>query len=199
MKIPREIKGLVNNVQKVDYYNINLRLSKAFTIQKFKFDFFLEIDNLLNTRYLNIGRFYTIDAFYGSATGTNSDPSFGPFWDSYDYYDYMESLHLPGSDAYDNIVGNDKIGDYRKPGVKYQPIEFYNEQFETGDPGVIYYNRNTRQYLEYVNDNWQEVDSGRMNQIMEDKAYIDMPNMTSFHFLNPRRYFIGFRISFSLD
>jgi hypothetical protein len=28
---------------------------------------------------------------------------------------YRASLHLPKSEAYDNIPGNDKLGDYRKP------------------------------------------------------------------------------------
>jgi len=111
----------------------------------------------------------------------------------------MESLHLSESDAYDNIPGDDKIGDYRKEGVAYQPIEFYNERLESGEAGVIYYDRNTDQYLEYVDDSWQGVDKGRMNKILDDKAYIDMPNMTSFHFLNPRAVFFGLRISFDLD
>jgi len=186
---PKQIQGLINNVQKKAFYDITLRANKLFTFKKLKFDLFVEISNLLNTKFLNVGQFI----------GTSGYPDFGPFWDFHDYSAYMESLHLSESDAYDNIPGDDKIGDYRKEGVAYQPIEFYNERLESGEAGVIYYDRNTDQYLEYVDDSWQGVDKGRMNKILDDKAYIDMPNMTSFHFLNPRAVFFGLRISFDLD
>jgi outer membrane receptor protein involved in Fe transport len=183
---PKQIQGLINNVQKVDYYDIILRANKKFTYKKLEFNLFVEVDNLLNSKFLNVGQFI----------GTTGNPQFGPFWDFHDYQAYMESLHLPKSDAYDNIVGKDKIGDYRKEGVDFQPIEFYNEQLAAGDEGVIYYNRNTDKYLEYVGESWQEVSSTRMQKILDEKAYIDMPNMTSFHFLNPRSVFLGLRISF---
>lgn len=187
---PKNIQGLINNVRKVDYYDFTLRLSKIISFKKLKFDLFVEINNLLNTKFLNVGQFI----------GTSGNPNFGSFGSDFeDYRAYMNSLHLPKSDAYDNIVGDDKVGAYRKEGVDYQPIKFYNEQLQTGDPGVIYYDRSSKQYLEYVSDNWQEVESSRMNKILDDKAYIDMPNMTSFNFLNPRSVFFGLRISFDLD
>ena len=188
----------MNNVKKVDFHNFTLRINKNFKFNRMSLDLFVEIDNLLNHKYLDIGRFYSLDAFYGSATGTNSDPQFGPFWDSHDYYAYMESLHLPKSDAYDNIVGDDKIGDYRDSNVEYQPIKFYNEQLVTGDEGVIYYDRNSHQYLEYVDGGFQEVDKKRMDKILKDKAYIDMPNASTYWFLDPRRIFYGIRLSFNI-
>ena len=42
-----------------------------------------------------------------------------------------------------------------------------------------------------LSDSFTETD-----QIFEDKAYIDMPNIGSLTFLNPRTYRIGVRISF---
>ncbi len=186
---PKQIKGLINNVRKVDFYDLTLRANKIFTYKKLKVDLFIEVNNLLNTKFLNVGQFI----------GTQGYPEFGPFWNFDDYQAYMESLHLPKSDDYPNIAGNDKIGDYRKEGVNFQPIEFYNAQAEVIDPDVIYYDRSTGRYLEYVDGAWSDVPSQRMYRILKDKAYIDMPNDFSFNFLNPRTIFYGLRISFDLD
>jgi hypothetical protein len=49
-----------------------------------------------------------------------------------------------------------------------------------------------------VNGNWSEVESSRMQKVLDDKAYIDMPNNSSFDFLNPRQVFFGFNITFKL-
>ena len=186
---PKNIQGLINNVQKKDFYDFTLRANKIFKFNKFKIDLFVEINNLLNSKFLNVGQFI----------GTYGNPQFGCFWDFQDYQAYMNSLHLPESDAYDNITGDDKIGDYRKEGVDYQPVQFYNVQIEEGKPGVIYYNRDSEEYMTYADGAWSVVDQGVMNQILADKAYIDMPNMTSFHFLNPRTVFFGVRLSFDLN
>jgi hypothetical protein len=37
-----------------------------------------------------------------------------------------------------------------------------------------------------------------MDQILKDKAYIDMPNMDFLVFLNPRDIFWGLKVSFDL-
>jgi hypothetical protein len=34
--------------------------------------------------------------------------------------------------------------------------------------------------------------------VIDDKAYIDMPNMDTFTFLNPRRIFFGLRLSLDI-
>ena len=116
--------------------------------------------------------------------------------DSHDEQFYFQSLHLPESNVYDNIPGNDRPGDYRKPGVSYQPIERVGSISDnlTGEQDVIYWERTTGNYMEYVNGQWTEVDNSKIDRILKDKAYIDMPNMTSFNFLNPRRFTIGVRI-----
>ena len=113
---------------------------------------------------------------------------------------YRASLHLPESDVYDNIPGSDKIGDYRKPGVEFQPIE-YQAQIDQTKPGKehpIYYEGSTGKYYEYSNQQWSEVDKARIDKILEDKAYIDMPNQSTFWFLNPRNIYFGIRLSFNI-
>ncbi|MBN1397331.1 MAG: hypothetical protein JXA06_04790, partial [Bacteroidetes bacterium] len=63
---------------------------------------------------------------------------------------------------------------------------------------VIYYDRITKKYMNYLNGAWSEVDKGRMQKILDDKAYIDMPNNSSFDFLNPRQVFFGISLSFKI-
>lgn len=174
---PKNITSIKRNVQRKDWFDMRLRLNKTFSVKKLRFDVFMEVENLLNTKRLDLGGFYDFE----------------------DRDAYFASLHLPKSKAYDNIVGNDRIGEYRKEGVPYQPVEIYNVQFAMGDPGIIYYDRNNDRYLEYVNNAWVKVNQGRMDKILDDKAYIDMPNMTSFWFLNPRQIFFGIRVSFDLS
>ncbi len=107
---------------------------------------------------------------------------------------------MPANDGYNNIIGDDRIGEYRKEGVAYQPIELSGNVYNLPNPNpkVIYYDRPTKKYMNYVDGNWAEVDGGKMQQILDDKAYIDMPNNSSFDFLNPRQVFFGVNISFTL-
>ena len=53
--------------------------------------------------------------------------------------------------------------------------------------------------MQYSNDAWSEVNNGKMDKILKDKAYINMPNQTYFNFLNPRQIFFGIRTSFDLN
>lgn len=142
------IPGIVNNVQWVDYYNVNLRLSKNFNIGSADIQFFMDVNNLFNIKRLSR---------YG-------------FVDSKDYDAYMKSLHLPkgiGDElGYGNIPGNDRPGNYRT--VPYEP-------FDPNDP-----------------------DKARKQRILDTKAYIDMPNLEYFNFLNPRDIYFGIKVNFSL-
>jgi outer membrane receptor protein involved in Fe transport len=174
--IPEEI----NNVQLSNYYNVDLRLNKTFDFKMFSMMFFMEVRNLLNSQFLSGKSFY----------------------DTYDFQYYMASLQLPENRAYDNIPGTDRAGSVRKEGVEFQPIEQSGNvngmNIADIKTGVIYYDRPTKQYMNYVDGNWQQVESGRMDQVLKDKAYIDMPNNTSFSFLNPRQIFYGISLSFKL-
>lgn len=170
---PKGLESISYNVEAVDYFNATLRLDKNFQIGKLNFNLFMDMNNVFNTLRL---------------------------WNTGDQ-DYRRSLHLPKSKAYDNIVGDDKVGDYREPGVEYQPME-YQAVIDPTKPGkarAIYYEGSTGKYFEYNNEQWSEVEKSRMDKIFEDKAYIDMPNASTFWFLNPRRIFFGLRVSFNLS
>ncbi len=76
-----------------------------------------------------------------------------------------------------------------------------------GKERAIYYGRlndgemiHDVDYWEYTGEgdeaHWSAVSSSRMDKIIDEKAYIDMPNQTSFNFLNPRQIFFGVQITF---
>lgn len=176
---PNGLQHIAQNIQVKDFHNVVLRLNKTFRFSKLELSFFCEINNVFNNKFLSGASFY----------------------DSNDQIDYFESLHLPKSEAYNNITGDDRIGDYRKTGAEFQPIEQVGQLETITEPNsrVIYYLIPNGKYMEFAQDVWREVETSRMNKILDDKAYIDMPNQTSFSFLNPRQIFIGIRTSFDLD
>lgn len=178
---PKEVSSIRNNVQQTDHFNTILRFGKMFTLNKFRIHAFVDINNLFNYRRMSLRNF----------GGKDGDSEF-----------YYDSLHLPENEAYDNIPGGDRIGDYRKPGAKYQPmfwrgmIDYEND---IGETGTIYYDKSTKRYVEYVDVEWVDVNKNRLNKILDDKAYIDMPDLDSFTFLNPRQIFFGIRVSMDLN
>ncbi len=175
-----------HNVQWRDYYGLDLRLSKAITVAGVGVEVFVDISNVFNLKY-----------FHSDGFG---------FKDGSDFDAYMRSLHLPASigdqlaGTYINIPGNDRPGDYRKAGVKPVPMK----GIETTDseknpyPTYIYYVRSTKQFMRYVNGRWEIEDLSRVDQVLRDKAYIDMPNLDYFTFLDPRDIFFGIRFSLTL-
>ena len=97
------IPGIINNVQWKDYYNIDLKFSRNFRIGTADIQFFVDVSNVFNFKYMTQ---------YG-------------FVDNKDYVAYMKSLHLPAKIGdelgYGNIPGNDRPGDYRT--VPYEPYD----------------------------------------------------------------------------
>ena len=174
---------IYDNVQVKDYHDMILRINKTFHFSKVRITCFAEINNLLNIKRLSGASFYDILS------------------STLDYIPYMQSLHFPESEDYNNIPGDDRVGDYRKERVDYQPIEQVGNisDLAAGNPDVIYYDRNAGEYMYYTDGEWAPVPSDRMDQVLEDKAYIDMPNQSSFNFLNPRQWFFGVRLSFDLE
>ena len=138
--------GVINNVQWMDTYFLDLRISKMFDLKRIRVQFYADVDNLLNTKFL-------------SYTG---------FSDYYDYLDYMESLRHPWDEG--DFKGNDRIGVYRDWDVEYDPIVANPDN----DPVIAAENKRR----------------------IETKSYIDMPNIQSLTFLNPRMIHFGVRISF---
>ena len=182
------IPGVQDNVQWSDYWNVDMRITKSFQFGKLSAQLFADFSNLLNYKYMTT---------YGCVT-------------SADYTSYMQSLHLPAFSpevdnqvGYVNVAGSDHPGNYRKEGVAFQPIVSYRtlaslQQLTTPQARPFYYAADVNQYYQYVNNAWQPVEAGRLQQVLDDKAYIDMPNMDTFTFLNPRRIFFGVRLSFEI-
>jgi hypothetical protein len=179
---PQNAPGIVNNVQHVDYFDASVRASKSLGFKYFNLQLYVDISNLFNTLRLN-------------NTGD---------------VDYKRSLHLPESDAYLNIPGDDKLGDYRTPGVDWVPEEYQKDMTKTmqgvGSTVAIYFEASTGKYWHYVDNptipvrqRWEVVDQARIDQINKDKAYINMPSPSTLWFLNPRNITFGVRVSFDID
>jgi len=148
--------GVINNVQWVDNYMLDLRLTKNFHMDKFRVQFYVDVSNLLDTKFL----------------------SYSGFSNVYDYYDYMESLRFDWEEGV--FKGNDRIGEYRDWDVPYDPLEELIPNPDN-DPQIASQN-------EAIEDRNKE----RINK----KSYIDMPNVRSVTFLNPREIKFGVKISF---
>jgi outer membrane receptor protein involved in Fe transport len=168
---PNGLPYVSYNVRAKDYYNLYLRLEKVVDLGKFKVQMFVDVNNVLNIHRLS----------------TVNDQS------------YLNSLHLPTSTDYPNIPGDDRVGDYREPGVDYQPMENGVDFSTAGLPGVIYFQGSSAGYFEYVNRMWQPVEQSRLDKVLKDKAYIDMPNASTYWFLDPRQFFFGLKVSFNFD
>ena len=170
-------EDVLNNLQFVDVSNLDLRFSRDFRFASRKAQFFVDVNNALNQRRMS----------------TNG------FVDGNDSRRYFTSLHLPKAEKaeYSNIVGDDRPGTFRKAGVAYQPMLAIADRAtqQAPDASVIYFERASGEYLVYANGAWGPVDRARLDRVMEDKAYIDMPNQSFLTFLNPRDVFFGFRIN----
>ncbi len=169
------VPGVLNNVSFRDSWNLDLRITKNFNLGGRRAQFFVDVFNVLNRRQL----------------------SFNGFVDGNDQTAYLRSLHLPESPDYStNIPGSDKIGAYRDYDVAYQPMVRIpgRESVTAPDPGTIYWERESRSYIEFRDGSWVEADQSRVDQVLDDKAYIDMPNMNFLTFLNPRDVYWGIRI-----
>jgi len=170
------IPGVLNNVEFKDNWNVNLRFTKNFEIKGRRAQFFVDIFNLLNEKSL----------------------SFNGFVDGNDQNAYLLSLHLPESPDYPNIPGDDKIGTFRKDGVPYQPTFGIQNRSSLTNPAqeAIYYEFDTKSYVEFKEGAWRSVEQSRVDQMLDEKAYIDMPNQSFLTFLGPRDIYWGLRLSF---
>ena len=174
---------LDENFQWKDYYNLDLRLTKNIQTGFGHVQLFVDVSNILNLRFMH------------RYTGFEGD---------FDWEAYMHSLHIPEDTfgpydpPYDFIPGDDRPGDYRKPGVEYVPIEIVAEVSGIENPHTrpLYYENNTAKYMVWRDGAWQSADTDRVSRVLEDKAYIDMPNETYHTFLNPRRIQLGLRVTF---
>ena len=61
---------------------------------------------------------------------------------------------------------------------------------------VVGSSRNALSKLTWNGSSWDNVPDGEVQQALDDKAYIDMPNLGFRTFLNPRRITLGLRFRF---
>jgi len=119
---------ITDNIRTKDYLNLDIRLGKNFRFGSLQTSIFLDIKNVLNRRhfYFSSDDYRFFERFWQGLDGPFESNISNPFQD---YNDYMKSLHLPEDvfgdfDAdYLYVPGNDRLGEYRKPGVAFIPIE----------------------------------------------------------------------------
>ncbi len=176
------IQGLENNVQYRDTWGMDLRFSKSIDFGPANIQLFVDMNNALNIKNFS---------GYG-------------FVDTKDFEAYMKSLHLPADIGdplqYGNVPGDDAPGDVRKEGAAYIPIVSTKSLSSEASPSTtaFYYDQTTKKYMQYNGSAWVEADQSKLDKVLEDKAYIDMPNMDYFVFLNPRAIFFGIKLSVEL-
>ncbi len=171
---PNSLPGIIDNVQWVDWFNIDIRFSKTIVMESFNLQLYFDVANVLNLKRL-------------SSAG---------FSDRFDRLDYMESLHFDWEEGAEK--GNDKVGDYRAPGVEYVNIKSVTNINQVVQPNskTLYYDSATERYFQYSNNAWQRADQSYVQSVIANKAYIDNPNIQAFTFLNPRTFTLGIRIDF---
>jgi hypothetical protein len=184
--------GFLNNMQWNDIFNVDIRLSKAIDFGPVELEFFVDVYNIFNIKYMN----------YDRAGFRNLD----------DYDKYIKSLHMEDDivkefskndsdpESYSNIPGNDTPGDFRELDVPYQPIEYVSslESITNPNGSAYYYDAISKGYYQWSNNAWQAVSSSRMDYVLDNKAYIDMPNLNYMTFLNPRDVFFGLKFNINL-
>ena len=175
---PREFQG---NVRYRDHRSLDLRFSKNFATSVGNAQFFIDITNVLNIRQMYLA---------GNAVFANGDQ---------DLQAYMQSLHLPQetipNSPDEGLYGDDKPGDFRKPGVEFVPI-VQGALPEAGEDRPLYYVPAEDAYYQWNGSAFSPADESRVNQVLDDKAYINMPNATSSTWLYPRNVYFGLRLSF---
>ncbi|MEM1056446.1 MAG: TonB-dependent receptor [Bacteroidota bacterium] len=171
--------GIINNVDVADFYTLDLRLARTFDVANREVTFFADVFNLLNRKDLS---------------------GFG-YIDGNDRVAYFRSLHFAESEDYVNVPGNDVVGSFRAPDVPFQPLCSVESSSRTDQCGygefasdVIYYARDTESFLVFRDGQFVPADPSRVEEVLETRAYIDMPNQGFLTFLNPRDVFFGLRV-----
>ncbi len=188
---------LQENVSWRSYMNFDLRFTKHINTQFGGAQVFIDVDNVFNRRHLY------------QATGFHPD--------GFDRDKYFWSLHLP-TDIFDQIngvdadkeykdkenlpyiwvPGDDQPGDFRHPDVAFQPIDAVNSLDAVTSPEAAtwYWARDTGMYSRWNGSAFETVPDADVQKVLDDKAYIDMPNFRFNTFLNNRRVTLGIRLTF---
>jgi hypothetical protein len=200
------IPGVNNNIQMRDFFFLNARLSKNFNLGGSRVMVFADIQNLLNLKYMYFSPYNPMGGPFEGLVG-------GSDWDN-----YMTSLHMPNEFwaevdevemTYNNIVGEDRPGTYRERDIDFVPIEIvataanlpdgtddapFPVLIQTGN--VLYYVHDSGDYYLWDGSSFGAAPGGFVDDVKNDKAYIDMPNEWHRTFLNPRTISVGVRVSF---
>ena len=179
------IPGIVDNLRYRDSWGTSLRFTKNFDLpDQSRVSFFADISNVINRRDFNI--------FNSGLINGN------------DYLDYMASLHLPAGKLEEigltnsRVPGSDKPGDYRPSDVAFVPIEATSDLNTITNPNTraLYYDTQSGTYFQFMNGDFVAADKSYVNRVLDDKAYINMPDQQFFNFLDPRTIRFGIRFSF---
>jgi hypothetical protein len=198
------IPGVNNNVQMTDFFFLNARFSKNLNLAGTRVMVFADVQNLLNLKYMYFSPYNPHGGPFEGQVG-------GDDWDN-----YMTSLHMPtefwgdvseDEMTFNNITGDDRPGTYRERDVDFVPIEIIATSanlpatedlpalIQTGD--VLYYVHDSGDWYHWNGSgSLQPASASFVDQVKDDKAYIDMPNEWHRTFLNPRTISVGVRISF---
>ena len=178
---PNNVPGVEYNVQYKNNYNVDIKIAKSFYLGNLRLKFYADIYNALNTK-----------SFSGYG-----------FEDGFDYNYYMQSLHMSDKIAselgYHNFDGKDVPGDVREDDTNFVPMEWVSNVNSVTNPSTrpIYYDGETNEYMQWTEESgWANVDQSYYDWVIENKAYIDMPNIDHYVFLNPRDIFMGINISY---
>ncbi|MDZ7822305.1 MAG: hypothetical protein U5N26_11190 [Candidatus Marinimicrobia bacterium] len=153
----------------------DLRLSKRVDVKPVSVSLYLDINNLLNTKRL-------------SYTG---------FSDIYDRYDYLNSLHFHDEKGVEK--GSDKIGKVRDEGVPYTRSSASGTSVTTRrrvTTGRCTMTTPANPILSGKQMNTFPQIRNFVDGVYDHKAYINMPDIESFTFLNPRKVTFGITLNF---
>ena len=172
---PTNNPDIVDNVQWKDSYNVDLRLAKSLSIANRRVQLFADVTNVLNRKQL----------------------SYASFVDNYDYEYYMSSLHFDWEEGIQK--GDDRVGEYRDYDVDFIPMETVMDIHSILAPEArpVYYDNTLESYWQYEDGNWvSRSDKWVKKNVLDTKAYIDMPNLSYFAFLYPLQVKLGIRVDF---
>lgn len=198
---------LRENVRYRDYLSFDLRLAKHLGIAgQGNAQIFFDIDNVFGRKHL-----YRFTAFSG-APGRDFDDYMASLHLSEDIYDGLNDVQCAAEGVsiddcpfnrkenlpYEWIPGDDDPGVFRDEDVDFQPINAVAnlDAVESPDRVAWFWSRETGTYSRWTGSAWEAVPDNEVRQVLDDKAYIDMPNYRFNTFLNPRRFTLGLRFTF---
>ncbi|MBL7067405.1 MAG: TonB-dependent receptor [Candidatus Marinimicrobia bacterium] len=204
---PNNVPGLINNVQWRDSYNFDLRFTKTFNTKKLQIQLFADISNLLNTKFLSYVGFFDNRDYLSYMASL--------------HFDWEEGIQK-GSDRI-GVYREDNVDFVAMRDISYSPTDLLDLGYLTsGEYGAVYQyegypiigvqtdedgkitayefdeTATVKEYYgyNYGSDGWNVLSKSEYNKLLDNKAYIDMPNIKALTFLYPREIKFGIKIVF---